>query len=154
MSDVGLRDMLVRLHRLSSADVAVQRARDAGVIVRRPEFADADNQDRLVDREFEPSWRGGVRRALTQRSVKALVAATDDELIGFAVWDLAYRGYFGPIGVAETWRGRGIGAALLLSSLQAMREQGYAYVTIGKVGPAEFYERVCGAELIAGQAAP
>jgi len=31
-----------------------------------------------------------------------------------------------------------------------MREMGYAYAVIGGVGPAAFYEKVCGAFLIPG----
>ena len=44
----------------------------------------------------------------------------------------------------------GIGAALLYRCLEAMWEMGYAYAVIGGVGPAEFYEKVCGAFLIPG----
>ena len=50
----------------------------------------------------------------------------------------------------ETQRGRGIGKALLLAALNAMRESGYAYAIIGGVGPAEFYEKAVGAVLIEG----
>ena len=50
----------------------------------------------------------------------------------------------------ESFRGRGIGKALLLESLQGMRSQGYAYGIIGGVGPAEFYRLACGATLIPG----
>ena len=42
-------------------------------------------------------------------------------------------------------RGQGIGEALLIESLTAMREAGYGYAVIGGVGPAKFYERVAGA---------
>jgi hypothetical protein len=31
-----------------------------------------------------------------------------------------------------------------------MREAGYGYAVIGGVGPAEFYEKVCGATIIPG----
>jgi hypothetical protein len=31
-----------------------------------------------------------------------------------------------------------------------MREMGYGYAIIGGVGPAEFYEKVCGATVISG----
>jgi predicted N-acetyltransferase YhbS len=60
------------------------------------------------------------------------------------------RGMFGPTGVAERQRGRGIGTALLFASLRAMRRQGYAYAVIARVGPEEFYRRAVGATVIAG----
>jgi len=52
----------------------------------------------------------------------------------------------------EAWdlRGSGAGAALLFRCLEGMRELGYAYAIIGGVGPAEFYQRVCGATVIEG----
>jgi GNAT superfamily N-acetyltransferase len=146
--------MLVRLHRLPPGEAAAARALDAGVVLRRAESRDAVVYEQLVDNEFAASWHGAMDAALTKPDPTALVAIAADNLIGFALWDLAYRGYFGPTGVAAVWRGRGVGAALLLRTLEIMRDDGYAYAVIGKVGPAEFYEHVCGAELIGGEAAP
>ncbi|MFM7329643.1 MAG: hypothetical protein ACKO3B_13025, partial [Bacteroidota bacterium] len=42
------------------------------------------------------------------------------------------------------------GKILLMECLLAMRSQGYAYAIIGGVGPAEFYAKAVGAELIRG----
>ena len=47
-----------------------------------------------------------------------------------------------------TEQGGGIGRALLLRSLAAMRAEGYAYAVIGGVGPQEFYKKCGGAMLI------
>jgi hypothetical protein len=41
-----------------------------------------------------------------------------------------------------------VASALLLRTLADMRAVGYAYAIIGAVGPAEFYEQVCGAVLL------
>jgi predicted N-acetyltransferase YhbS len=60
------------------------------------------------------------------------------------------RGFFGPTGVAESARGLGIGKALLMLSLEALRESGHAYAIIGGVGPREFYAKACGAIEIPG----
>jgi predicted N-acetyltransferase YhbS len=54
-------------------------------------------------------------------------------------------GFFGPGGVAESYRAKGIGAALLMSCLLDMRLKGYGYAIIGDVGPVEFYRKVVGA---------
>ena len=39
-------------------------------------------------------------------------------------------------------RGRGIGTALLLATLHAMRDAGYMYAIIGGAGPVGYYEKV------------
>ena len=56
--------------------------------------------------------------------------------------------YFGPTGVRKDMRGKGIGKALLLRCLYSMYERGYNYAIIGWVGPAEFYQKACGATMI------
>ena len=70
------------------------------------------------------------------------------DLVGFAAYECTRKDFFGPTGVIESERGRGLGRALLLASLWGLRELGYAYAVIGGVGPAEFYERAVGARLI------
>ena len=45
-------------------------------------------------------------------------------------------------------QGRGIGKALLFASLWGLREIGYVYAIIGRVGPVEFYEKTVGAIVI------
>jgi predicted N-acetyltransferase YhbS len=50
----------------------------------------------------------------------------------------------------ESARKLGLGKALLMRSLEALRESGYAYAIIGGVGPKEFYEKNCGAIEIPG----
>ncbi len=72
-------------------------------------------------------------------------------IVGFACFDCTWKGFFGPTGVLESLRGRGIGAALLLASLFAMRAEGYAYAVIGAANTQPgFYERVAGAVPIPG----
>ena len=44
------------------------------------------------------------------------------------------KAFFGPTGVDETYRGKGIGKALLLVCLHDMYAQGYAYGIIGDAG--------------------
>ena len=47
-------------------------------------------------------------------------------------------------------RGKGTGKALLLAALLDMKLKGYGYAVIGAVGPAAFYKKAVGAELIEG----
>lgn len=80
---------------------------------------------------------------------KCFIANENGEMIGFACYDSSAKGFFGPIGVLEERRGEKIGQRLLLRTLHAMREYGYAI--IGWVSEAEdFYRNSVGAEFIKG----
>ena len=70
--------------------------------------------------------------------------------VGFAAYECTRRGYFGPTGVLPTEQGKGIGKALLLASLAALREMGYVYAIIGNAGPVRFYQKTVGAIVIPG----
>lgn len=78
--------------------------------------------------EHFPHWVPDARRAL-QGIVRGDAATTtlhlardNGEIIGYAQTD---RERFGPFGVNEAYRGRGIGAVLLSRTLVSMRAQGY-----------------------------
>jgi GNAT superfamily N-acetyltransferase len=80
--------------------------------------------------------------------VSCYIAQLQKELVGFACYDTAALGYFGPTGVAETFQGKGIGKALLLTCLLEMKLIGYGYAIIGWAGPQEFYAKAVGAVAI------
>ena len=82
--------------------------------------------------------------------VSCFIAVKDGALVGFACHEATAKGFFGPTGVDDSCRGKGIGQALLVRTLLDMREQGYAYAVIGGAGPTGFYERTVGATAIAG----
>ena len=52
-------------------------------------------------------------------------------MIGFGCYESTARGFFGPTLVAESARRQGVGKALLLKCMEALRELGYAYAFIG-----------------------
>lgn len=82
---------------------------------------------------------------------KCFIATENGKILGFACFDSSAKGFFGPIGVEPGHRGKNIGQALLLRTLNAMREYGYAYAIIGWVSDAEmFYRKTVGAEYIKG----
>ena len=87
------------------------------------------------------------RRAGTTGARSPLASHT---LIGFACYEATCRNYFGPELVHEQHRGRGVGKALLLAALHAMRAEGYAYAIIGWASSIDFYRNVVGATVIEG----
>lgn len=70
------------------------------------------------------------------------------KLAGFCVWDCTALGFLGPVGVAEEYRGTGVGKSVTLEVLHCMREQGYGYGIIGAAGPVDFFQSVCKACVI------
>lgn len=93
-----------------------------------------------------PYWQDECGYALFQNPATCFIAVKDKKILGFACYDTTARGYFGPTGVDPVCRGKGVGAALLLHTLRAMRHTGYAYAIIGWCENAHgFYEKCAGA---------
>jgi predicted N-acetyltransferase YhbS len=141
-------DMLVNLMRLPPAAAALEALSAEGVVVRRAQPWELGAVREFVAENFKQSWADEISGGLVRQPVTVFVALREGRLVGFAAYECTRRDFFGPTGVAESERGRGVGRALLIASLWGLRELGYAYAIIGGVGPAEFYERAVGARLI------
>ena len=144
-------DMLVRLYDLpDSADLYAEVEGAQGVILRRPGSYERHLVAGWVREQFSPKWESEVEVAFSRQPITCFIATIDRKVVGFSCYDTTAKGYFGPAGVLESARRTGIGKALLFKSLEALREDGYAYAIIGGVGPREFYEKACGAVDIPG----
>ncbi|HVF42718.1 MAG TPA: GNAT family N-acetyltransferase [Pyrinomonadaceae bacterium] len=141
-------DMLVNLMLLPPRDAGLEELRGAGVVVRRARPWESGAVREFVAENFRRSWADEIAGGLVRQPATVFVALRGGRLVGFAAYECTRKDFFGPTGVAEGERGRGVGRALLLASLWGLRELGYAYAVIGGVGPAEFYERAVGARLI------
>ena len=141
-------DMLVNLLRLPPVDEALEEMRAAGVVVRRAQPWELTQVREFITGNFKQSWADEVSGGLVRQPVTVFVALREGRLVGFAAYECTRKNFFGPTGVVEAERGRGVGRALLLAALRGLRELGYAYAVIGGVGPAAFYERAVGARLI------
>lgn len=120
--------------------------------IKRAFVADKEIILRFVEEHFQKNWVYECEKALLSSDVsKCFIATEYGKVLGFACYDSTAKGFFGPIGVDETRRGEKIGQALLIRTLAAMHEYGYAYGIIGWVGDAEvFYRKTVGAEFIKG----
>lgn len=141
-------DMLVNLLRLPPVEPALEELRAAGLVVRRARPWELTQVRGFVRDNFGEAWADEVSVGLVRQPVTVFVALHGGRLVGFAAYECTRKNFFGPTGVVEGERGRGVGRALLLSALRGLRELGYAYAVVGGVGPAEFYERAVGARLI------
>jgi len=98
-----------------------------------------------VRKHFSEYWVSEVSAAMAHQPPGCLVAVVDGALVGFACYDATARGFFGPTGVDESQRGKGIGLALFYHTLAAMKAHGYAYAVVGSAGPVDFYVQAAGA---------
>ncbi len=141
--------MLARLYALADAAPWEMRTAAAGLVVRRMQPSDRMALRSFIMKQFSEEWAVEADLAYAGgHPITGFVATQHGKIAGFAAYECTRRGFFGPTGVREDVRGCGAGAALLLRCLESMREMGYGYAIIGGVGPAEFYERICGATLI------
>src|SRR4030042_920021 len=143
-------DMLGRRYDLPEVSAPSQRVQECGVMVRRADPWDRERYRRFVEEAFGALWAVEADLAYRHSPITAFLAEREGRIVGFAAYECTRRGFFGPTGVQESERARGIGAALLFRCLESMREMGYAYAIIGGVGPAEYYEKLCGAFVIPG----
>lgn len=156
-------DMLVKLYNLPVLDPILEPLKKQHIEIRRAIPAEKRTVVEWVHQNFSVVWEREAEAAMENRPVtcfiaveKPVVTAPPEDpyiqppelLVGFACTDVAALGMFGPTGVREDYRGRGIGKALLVASLQGMLNQGYAYAQIGWIGPGEFYTKVVGAKII------
>jgi len=145
-----MQDMLVRLYALPNCSELKGKLIHSGILFRRALAAEKFQTMEWVAKNYGKGWSSEVDVSFSYQPVSCFLAIRDKEIIGFACYDAAYRNFFGPTGVDPAFRGEGIGKILLMECLEAMKAQGFAYAIIGGVGPAGFYEKVVGAELISG----
>lgn len=143
-------DMLVRLYDLPDSSGLYQEIASKGVTLRRARAFEKHTVEAFARAHFSEKWVSEVAVAMSRQPVSCFIATREKQILGFACHDTTLRGFFGPTGVIESARGLGLGKALLMRSLEALRETGYAYAIIGGVGPKEFYAKSCGAIEIPG----
>ena len=141
-------DMLVKLYTLPPLNPDLERLRVQGVVVRRALAPEKHLVVEWVRRLFNEHWASECDVSFARAPVSCFIATDRGHLAGFACYDATMRDFFGPTGVDPDRRGRGIGRALLIATLQAMRAEGYGYAIIGAVGPADFYAKAVGAVVI------
>ncbi|MEM0967937.1 MAG: GNAT family N-acetyltransferase [Verrucomicrobiota bacterium] len=146
-----MSDLLVKLYELPSREPALERVQGAGFVLRGAQMPESLTVTRWVEETFGERWASEVSSAFSSHPVRCVLAVSQDkELAGFACYDVTFRGFFGPMGVSESFRDQGLGKALLLTSLHEMRGRGFAYGIIGWASDVGYYESLLGAIEIPG----
>ncbi len=101
-------------------------------------------------RNFSEAWANECEKSFSNAPVSCFVAYKKQKIVGFSCYNTTAPGFFGPTGVNENYRGKGIGKALLLEALYSLKYAGHAYAFIGRAGPSQFYQNTVGATIIEG----
>src|SRR3954447_20620291 len=134
-------DLLVKLYDLPDPSPSLRKLAKRGIIVRRALAPEKTLVLDWVRNTFSKAWANECDVAFSRLPITCFIAVEDTELRAFACYDAACKNFFGPTGVDSTFRGGGLGTALLVASLSAMAADGYAYAIIGGVGPVEYYKK-------------
>lgn len=141
-------DLLVPLYKLPPREHGEGRLPSSDVLIRRANTFEMTRVSSFIETHFSRSWADETQATFARQPVTSFIAIEDRAVIGFAAFDSTRRAFFGPTGVAEAHRGRGVGRALLIASLWGLWDLGYAYGIIGSAGPVAFYEKAVGAIVI------
>ncbi len=145
-----MADMLVRLFELPDSTDLYKKVASQGIRIFRPMTPNKAVVFEWIKQYFGQGWANENDVSFSRVPVSSFIAYDDDKkkIVGFAAYDCTAPDFFGPTGVDPEYRGKGIGAALCMKCMEALRDEGYGYAIIGSAGPKDFYRKVCGAELI------
>jgi len=143
-----MADLIVRLYDLPSLAPAIDRIEQEKVEIRRALTPEKSIVVQWVAASFSSAWADECAVSFARQPLACFLALRQGQICGFVAYEATCRNFLGPIGVDDGSRGRGIGEALLLCALHAMRNEGYAYAIIGGAGPTEFFQKAAGAMLI------
>ena len=140
-----MADILVKLYELKGIPTEIE-----GIEFRHPMPHEKGVIKRWIAKHFSEAWGEEFECSFKSFPVTSFIALRNNQVVGFACYDVTCRGYFGPTGVLEAERGKGIGKELLMRSMRGLQELGYAYAIIGGAGPVEFYVKTLEAIPIPG----
>lgn len=143
-------DLIVRLYALPDDRPWQEQMKKQGILIRNARAWDKHQVVTWVKKAFGNLWASECDVAFSHQPAACFLATKNRQIIGFACHDTSMKNFFGPVGVVQESRGKGIGTALLHTCLHAMKKTGYAYAIIGDAGSPDFYKRAVNAHVIEG----
>lgn len=138
--------MLVRLYDIPELAPLQKKMNASDIIIRRPRAYEKFQVIDWVTSNFSVGWASECDVCFSHMPITAFIATQHGNIVGFSCYESTHKAFFGPVGVLENYRGLELGKALLLTSLHAMSNMGYAYAIIG--GPTtaiDFYRKAVSA---------
>lgn len=131
-----MADFIVPLYSLPSPIKHLEKLQARGIVIRRVLPPEAPLVLRWVDEHFANEyWNGETGIAVSRTPPTCFIAVHEGKtIVGYLCFEVTFRGFIGPCGVAAPYRRGGIFTTLMLRACQAMRELGYAYAIVGDAG--------------------
>ncbi len=117
---------------------------EGGASIRQSCMLTRNSVARVITEEFSRGWARQFQAAQKSGAAFHAIDLISGDICGFCCFNAPKLGYYGPLGVAAASRGKDIGTGLTLAVLGAMEKQGFGYAIIHKIGPLDFYKKVCG----------
>ena len=145
-----MADMLVKLYNVQDDPALYERLKAEGISIKQALSPDKHLVLNFIRENFGEGWASECDAAFANQPVSCYIAVKDKQVIGFGCYEATARDYFGPTGVREDMRGRGVGRAILLKCMLGLANMGYAYAIIGSAAESavKFYENSVGAVAI------
>ncbi|MGD1821895.1 MAG: GNAT family N-acetyltransferase [Pleomorphochaeta sp.] len=145
-----MEDMLVRLYDLPDSRKLISKLEEENIKIIRALSPDKYPILDWIEKHSSIFAKGEASVCFSNKPISIFLAVKEKEIIGYACYNATKLNFFGPTRVLDTFQGKGIGKALLIEALKAMRNEGYGYAIIGGVGPKDFYKKCVNAIEIPG----
>ena len=145
-----MSDLLVKLYDLPDDRPWLKQLKKEDIYIRNGMACEKHQVVKWVSETFGKLWASECDIAFARQPVSCYLAIKNSGLVGFACYECSMKNFFGPVGITEKFRGKGVGTALLLKCLHAMAAGGYAYAIVGDADSSEFYEKTVNAHVIPG----
>lgn len=143
-----MTDMLCPLIQLPPLEPHLNRLRENGITIRRPNPWEQTALRKFIEQHFSVGWADEISVAFSSQPVTCFIALHEKKIVGFAGYECTRKNYFGPTGIDPQFEKRGIGSALLQAALRGLQSLGYVYAVIGSVSSVEYYQKTAGAIVI------
>ena len=131
--------MLVKLFTLDPLQPEIDKMAAMGITIRRPIGPENYAVIEWIKKYFPNSlWAAEAENAFFNNPKTIYIALREgengSEMLGFACWDATVNNFFGPTGVKECERGKGIGRAMMHGAILRCKEMGIEKCCVNSFG--------------------